>query len=464
MADPRQVAIIGGGISGLACAFRLRQLGVPVTLFEATERFGGLVGTAEKDGFLFESGPQSFQGTEKILELIRDVGIGSELCKADSRAPRYVLRQGKLLKIPMSPPALLTTSLLGMSSRWKIISEPFRRTQPPSEEESIAQFVRRKFGHEILEYLVAPFVSGVYAGDPEKLSLRAAFPSLEEWEREYGSILRGAMKSRPSNGARKGPPALCSFRSGMSELARALAASLGESARLGARIDALTRTVVEGRPGYQIRVTHDGRQETVEAQAVVVASPAYVASPLLRAMSPPLAEALSGIAYAPVAVVASGYFARQIGQPVDGFGFLIPRIEKLRTLGTVWNSSLFPGRAREGSVAMTSFIGGATDSEIANSSEEEIAATVHRDNAKILDIGGPPSTTSVWKHAKALPQYNLGHSHIVREIREGRRAVPGLFFAGNYLQGPALGKCVEQAYETAEAVRVYRESGTASPL
>jgi oxygen-dependent protoporphyrinogen oxidase len=461
MADPRHVAIIGGGTSGLACAFRLRQLGVPVTLLEATGRFGGLVGTVEKDGFLFESGPQSFQGTDKILELIRDVGIEGELCRADPRAPRYVLRQGRLLKIPMSPPAVLTTSLLGVSSRWKIVSEPFRRTKPPSEEESIAQFVRRKFGHEILEYLVAPFVSGVYAGDPEKLSLRAAFPTLEEWEREYGSVLRGAMKSRSSNGASTGAPPLCAFRRGLSTLAQAMAARLGESAQVGARVEALNRAEADGRTRYRVRVTRDGRQETLDAQAVVIASPAYAASPLVRPISPALAQALSGIAHAPVAVVASGYFARQIGRSVDGFGFLVPRVEKVRTLGTVWNSSLFPERAREGSVAMTSFIGGATNPEIASQSEQEIATAVQDDNAKILEIAGPPVTASVWKHAKALPQYNLGHGHIVREIRDGERAIPGLFFAGNYLQGPALGKCVEQAYETAEAVRAYLEGGAA---
>jgi oxygen-dependent protoporphyrinogen oxidase len=455
MADPKQVAIIGGGASGLACAFRLRQLGVPVTLFEATGRFGGLVGTVEKDGFLFETGPQSFQGTATILQLIRDVGIEGELSKADPRAPRYVLRQGRLLKIPMSPPAILTTSLLGMSSRWKIISEPFRRTRPPSEEESIAQFVRRKFGHEILEYLVAPFVSGVYAGDPEKLSLRAAFPSLEEWEREYGSILRGAIKSRSSNGESKGTPPLCSFRRGMSTLGQAIADKLGESVRLGACVEALAAVEMDGRQRYQICVTEDGRQETMDAQAVVVTSPAYVASPLVRPTSPALAQALSGIAYAPVAVVAGGYFTRQIGRPVDGFGFLVPRVEKVRTLGTVWNSSLFPERAPEGSVAMTSFIGGATDPEIADTSEQQIATTVQGDNAKILEISGPPVTMFVWKHARALPQYNLGHGHIVLAIRESERAIPGLFFAGNYLQGPALGKCVEQAYQTAETVRAY---------
>ena len=166
---PTPVAIIGGGISGLACAYRLRQLGVSAILFEASGSTGGLIGTVEKDGFLFESGPQSFQGTETLLQLITELGIEKELQKADPQAPRYVLRHGKLQKIPMSPQAMLGSSLLSAASRWKIASEPLRRTKPPNEEESVANFVRRKFGHEILEYLVAPFVSGVYAGDPEQL-------------------------------------------------------------------------------------------------------------------------------------------------------------------------------------------------------------------------------------------------------------------------------------------------------
>ncbi len=449
-----RIVVIGGGISGLTCAYRLQRLGLPVILLEASDRPGGLVGSQEKDGFLFESGPQSFQGTARILELIRELGIEDQLCKADPRAPRYVLRRGRLIKIPMSP-ALLTSSLLSMSSRWRLISEPFRRTRSPREEESIAQFVRRKFGHEILEYLVAPFVSGVYAGDPEKLSLRAAFPTLEEWEREYGSVLRGAMKSRSVNGDSKGAPPLCSFRNGLNTLGQALAKKLGASVRLGTRVDAITKNEANGRSGYHIHVEQAGGRATTEAQAVVVAIPTYVASPMLKAISSALAQTLSGIAYAAVGVVASGYHSRQLGRPADGFGFLIPRAENVRTLGTVWNSCLFPGRAREGTIAMTSFIGGATDPAIVGVAEQEVAHLVHEDNAKILDISGPAITTAVWKHEKALPQYNLGHVHAVREIRAAERAVPGLFFAGNYLQGPALGKCVEQAYETADAVRSY---------
>ncbi len=270
MAIPGSVAVIGGGISGLACALRLQQLGTQVTLLEANGRPGGLIGTVERNGFLFESGPQSFQGTEALLGLIRDLGIENDLCKADPRAPRFLLRGGRLRKIPMAPQGILTSSLLGMGSRWRIVSESFGRTTPPPEEESVAQFVRRKFGHEILEYLVSPFVSGVYAGDPEKLSVRAAFPTLEEWERQYGSVLRGAMKSRPAKGARQGPPPLCAFLRGMAVLTEAMFAKLGGNAKSGAHVDTVTRVD----QGFQIQVKQNGRSEQMNARAVVLATPA----------------------------------------------------------------------------------------------------------------------------------------------------------------------------------------------
>jgi protoporphyrinogen/coproporphyrinogen III oxidase len=448
-----QVTVIGGGISGLACAYRLCQLGLTVALLEAGDRTGGLIGSVERDGFLFDFGPQSFQGTDVLLELVRQLGIEPDLIKANPQAPRFVLLHGHLREVPMSPKAIATSSLLGPGTRLRLFAEAIRRTRPPAGEESVAAFVRRKFGHEILECLVSPFVSGVYAGDPEKLSLRAAFPSLDEWERQYGSVLRGAMKSRKKDIS--GSPPLCSFRRGMRTLTQALAQTLGASVQMSSRVVAVRCPERAARGEYYLRVDRAGRESDLSSAAMVVATPAYIAGQLLSPLSSTLSHALSGIGYAPVAVVASGYHRRQIGNPLDGFGFLVPRREKLRTLGTVWNSSLFGGRAGEGRVALTSFAGGVTDPEIVGKSEYEIAQIVQDENARVLQITGPPISSAVWRYPRALPQYNLGHGHVVEQIRTSAREIPGLFFAGNYLEGPSIGKCVEQGFQTAESVRDY---------
>jgi len=464
MNSSSRVAVIGAGISGLACAYRLQQLGLDVTVFESNSAAGGLIDSVQKEGLLFEAGPQSFQGTPALLELVRELGLESQLQKADPRAPRYVLLHGHLRKIPMSPQALLASTLLNPISRWKIASEPFKKSRPPGEEESVAAFVRRKFGNEILEYLVAPFVSGVYAGDPEKLSLKAAFPTLDEWERQYGSVLRGAMKSRPPKEQRTGAPPLCSFGHGVATLPRAMAAKLGDALQYETRavsVDSASggqHSHVGTGSACEVRLVHNDQEQSAIADAVVIATPAYAAAHLLETSAPHLAQTLSGIAYAPVAVVACTYYRQQVGDPLEGFGFLVPRGEKVRTLGTVWNSSLFSGRAHEGSVTITSFIGGATDPEIMELHEENIAAIVTEENARILGITGPPVDVAVWKYPRALPQYNLGHGHIVEAIRDAERASPGLFFAGNYLEGPAVGKCVENGFQTAEAVGKYLQT------
>jgi oxygen-dependent protoporphyrinogen oxidase len=446
------VVVIGGGISGLSCAYRLFQLGVPVTVLESESRVGGLIGTEERDGFLFETGPQSFQGIDSVLDVVRDIGLENHLEQANPRAPRYVLRHGKLEKIPMSPQAILGSPLLGFGSRWRVATEALRRTKPPTEEESVAQFVRRKFGHEILEYLVSPFVSGVYAGDPEKLSLRAAFPTVDEWERTYGSILRGAGKSRSSKSASQGPPPLCSFDRGMAMLPGQLSAKIGQSVRINARVTAVERSG-DADSTYRIQFTQDGRTDALDASAVVLATPAYVAAHLLESIAAPLSRALAGIAYTGVAVVGAAYHAKQVGAVLDGFGVLIPRAEKIRTLGIVWNSSLFPARSGEGRVLLSSFVGGATDLEIMSMSDQAILATVEADCAKLLKITGSPIVSRLWRHPKALPQYNIGHGHTVEAIRAVERSTPGLYFAGNYLEGPSIGKCIERDTQTGDAVR-----------
>ncbi len=454
MPDARQrVIVIGGGISGLACAYRLQQLGINVTVFESAGHSGGVIDTDSPGGFLFESGPQSFQGTPQVLALVRELGLEPDLQVADSKAPRYIVRGKQLRRLPMSPSALLTSSFLGPRSRWKLISEAIGSTNSPPEDESIAAFVRRKFGSEILDYLVAPFVSGVYAGDPEQLSLRASFPSMEQWEREYGSVVRGAIKSRPESQEKPTRPALCSFRQGVAELPRALAAKIGDAFHSATAASSICRVTSQTGTLFDVQRTHQQTDQPDSAAAVVVATPAYVSSQLLRPISQSATQALLAIAYAPVAVVANAYKRDQINDPLFGFGFLVPRKEGIRTLGTVWNSSLFPGRGPEGTAVMTSFIGGATDLEIIKHSERDISKIVEQDNAALLGIHGAPLSTKVWVYPRAIPQYNLGHAQIVNTIRSCETENPGIFFAGNYLDGPSLGNCVESAYKTAESVK-----------
>lgn len=454
--SPFPAVVIGGGISGLACAYRLQQSGIPGRVLEAGTRPGGVIATIEKDGFLFELGPQSFLSTEPLLQLVEALGLKEAIVQADPKAPRYILSEGKLICAPMSPPGLLTTPLLGARTKWRIYSEMAQRTQPPAEDESIAGFVRRKFGDELLDKMVAPFVSGVYAGDPEKLSLRSAFPKVHEFETTYGSVLRGAMKSRPP---KETPRAgLCSFRDGMETLPRGIGARLGDLFITESRVLALRRGKTNGKPWFEIDIDRHNHRETIAASAVIVAAPTDTAGQILHGLSEQFPSTFTRIGYAPVAVVSAGYRLEQIQQPVNGFGFLVPRTEGLRVLGTVFNSSLFPGRAPDGMECFTSFAGGATDPGLLNMSDDEIMKLISGEVARVLQISGQPVVTNIHRYARALPQYNLGHSETVAALNALTSAIPGLFLAGNYLSGPSIGACVEQANRTAEAMRVYLAS------
>jgi oxygen-dependent protoporphyrinogen oxidase len=455
-----RIVVIGGGISGLACAYRLRQLGVPVLLLEQASRVGGAICSVRQEGFLFELGPQSFLSNDLLLELMESLGLSAELQRADSRAPRYILQAGRLHALPLAPPALLTTSLLGLGSKLRLLSEPFRRTRPPEDDESVAAFVRRKFSADLLENFIAPFVSGVYAGDPEKLSLRSAFPSAYQWEKEYGSVLRGAMKSRPPKGRPR--PALCSFPGGVETLVRTLGEKLGDALKRETTVVSIRRGRTNGQSAFTMEVTSSRGAAEIHADVIVMAAPTRPAGRLLASVSESVADQFNRIEYAPVAVVATGYRRDHVGHPLAGFGFLVPRKEGLRTLGTVWNSSLFPGRAPEGMVCLTSFAGGATDPELVKLPADEILGVVSREAASVLNITGAPEASLVQRYDAALPQYNLGHGKVIAALRELCAGVPGLFLAGNYLGGPSIGSCVEQAFAAAEAVHRHLAAPAAS--
>jgi oxygen-dependent protoporphyrinogen oxidase len=450
------VLVIGGGISGLACAYQLQQNGIPVRLLEAASRPGGMIATTEKDGFRYDLGPQSFLSTAPLLALIDALGLRDQLLHANPRAPRYILIGGKLMPAPLAPPSLLSTPLFSAGTKWRLLTEILRHTHPPAEDESIAAFARRKFGGELLDRLVAPFVSGVYAGDPEKLSLRAAFPKLHEFEARYGSVLRGAMKSRPPKGTPRA--GLCSFRDGMESLPHAIAGRLGDSLLVGTVVTGVRLGDTDGKPFFELHVVRQKREEKLAASAIVAATPTDTSSKILAGISGEFAPLFSKIGYSPVAVVSAGYRREQIQRSCEGFGFLVPRSEGLHVLGTVFNSSLFAGRAPDGMVSLTSFAGGATDAKFCDLSDQEIVATICAELARVLVISGEPLATNVHTYARAIPQYNLGHTQTIKSLESLAASTPGLFLAGNYLYGPSIGACVEQANRVAQEVRVYLAS------
>lgn len=470
---PRNVAVIGGGITGLGCAYYLKQAGIPVTVFEASDRPGGIVATMKRNGFLFEAGPQFPRFPGRLLKLVQELGLEDEFVRCDTKSPRYVFKQGRLHMLPLSLRSFLSTPLVGARVKVRLVTEAFRRTRPPEHEETLAALIRRKFGDEVLDYLVDPVVSAVFAGEPEEMGVESAFPFLSSWEREHGSLFRGALKAwRGGNGSRSSRdgteeaaangvtdpavtdslPPLGTFRKGMGVLPQRLAEAMGDSLALSKKAVGIEAAegAVRRKGGWKIRLS-DG--EDFCCQAVVTAAPADEASHIIQGAAPALSTLLSEIEYAPLVVVGLGYARNEVRHPLSGFGFMIPRREGMNVFYNVWNSSMCPGRAPQGKVLLTSFAGGATNRQFVEQSEEEITRRVELEIGRILGVNGTPVERFVWKFPKALPLMNVGHAKRVQKIRESAAQLPGIHLVGNYLEGRSLGDCLDVAFQTATNVK-----------
>jgi protoporphyrinogen/coproporphyrinogen III oxidase len=467
MGMDRQTVVIGGGITGLACAYRLERLGVPVMLLEASDRVGGVIAATRRNGFVFEAGPQCPRFPRALREVVHDVGLERTFLRANSRAKRYVLKGGQLYPAPLSPWTLLGTRLVGFRDKARFLGEPFGQAKPPDAEESVADFVRRKFGSETLDFLVDPFVCAVFFADAEDMGMESALPSVVRWEREHGSVFRGALKSRTPNGRSPSSsgstrpsvnhrlsvrlsealPPLGSFQAGFTALTDRLAEKLGPSVRLKTRVESLHSA--SGAAPWLIEL--QGGEE-VAAQSVVITAPAYEAASLFEQARPRLGSMLAGIPYSPLVVVCSSYDRAQVRHGLEGFGFVVPRREGLHLISSTWNSSLFPDRAPEGKVVITNLARPLAGDRFLDLSEEAIAKIVEGEVSAILGISGAPLDREVWKHRKALPHFRIGHTKRVAEIREQVRALPGLYLAGNYLEGRSIGDCVEFAFSVAEDI------------
>ena len=441
--------VVGGGISGLVCAYALRKAGIDVQVVEASPRPGGVISSVTRDGFLLELGPQSFSGTPALRELCAELGISNELLQAPPRAPRYVLIDGQLRPVPLSPPAFFLSSLINGSTKWALLRDILGKSIPPDGDESIAAFVRRKFSPQLLDRLVGPFVSGIYAGDPERLSVRSAFPQLYEAEKAEGSIVRGMLRLAKSRNGPRERPTLLAFREGNETLVRALASKLGPALFTETAATEISR---QQDGSFAMRLQSHGRDESVSAASVILATPTDITGKLLTQLDSSFDSLLSPVEYASVAVVSLGYRQKDVGHSLNGFGFLVPRSAGLRVLGSVWNSSLFPGRAAEGQALLTSFVGGTTDSAAATLEPQELVSLVHREISPVLSVKSAPIFSNVAFWPRALPQYNLGHGDRLAALAKLCARFPGLSLASNYLRGPAIGSCVDQALSVAEEV------------
>lgn len=448
--------IIGAGISGLVAAYYLKQAGCNILLLESNDRVGGVIQSYNVEGFLLERGPNSLRGTHEFLDLIDELKLNEEMVTANPTAPAYVYFNHSLHPVPMSLPAFVKSKLLSTRAKLRLLREPFISARYETSEESLASFVSRRLGAEVLERLVAPFVSGVFAGDPELLSVQASFAKLAELEANGGSIFRGAVKATRAARANKIKPArslrpyrLCSFRSGLQTLTDALAKAIGESLLMNATIHSISQ---KSNSQFEIVYGHLGHRTTINSHSLVVATPADAAAQMVSQFAPELSDLLMEIPYTTIAAVPLAYHRWQISHSMNGFGFLAPRGQGLRTLGSIWNSSLFANRAPAGFVLTNNFIGGETDRNAVNLSDEDLIQIVHRDLQTVLGISGDPIRLPITRWQRAIPQYVLGHAVRVRQIEAALKKQTSLFLVGNYLRGVALGDLIRDSRQVADRI------------
>ena len=475
MGPINKLVVVGAGISGLASAFRLEELGIRPLVLEASDTPGGIISTVRKNGFVFEGGPQFPRFPEPVWRMIRSLQLENEFVAGDAKAKRYILRDGHLHLAPFSAIGLLSTGLVSVRSKYLILSEAFRSSRPPDEEETLAEFVDRKFGPEVLDYLVDPVIATIFFGDAGKMGMGSAFPALVDWERTSGSVARGAIRAyrskqkeqsknrsfEPSyaNSVRlavtEALPTLGSFRSGMATLPEKLADRMKGNIQFGSKVEsirAIENRNAKPQTGWFLRL---GNGDELLTEALVLAIPAYAAASLLESCSPKLASLLNRIAYAALGVVSCAYRRSQVSHRLNGFGFMVPRREGLQTICTFWNSSLFREHAPDGMILMTSYVREKSGVQIADVPDDILSQTVHSENAKLLGITGAPVDRVVWKYPRALPQYTIGHSQRVAQIREALAEAPGLYLAGNFLNGRSIGDCAREGFRAAEDAHRY---------
>lgn len=481
MARAKKIVVVGGGISGLAAAHRLTELAssqresLEVTLLEESSRLGGILQTTCRDGFLIERGPDSFISEKpEAIDLARRLGIDSRLIQTNSFNRRsFIVRGGKLRPVPegfqlLAPTRIwpfVTTDIFSVTGKLRMAMDLVLARRKSNgietDDESLASFVRRRLGQEALERMAQPMVGGIYTANPETLSLRATLPRFLDMEREHRSIIlsmwrRRRVSTKESSGVSGARYSLfLSFDKGMQVLADALKEKLGKM-EAAAGLDIRLNTKVKGlrfRQGsesdspWKLSLA-DG--STVDADGICLAVPAYVAAQLLESTSPSLASALLKIRYASTATVNLAYPRANIAHPLDGFGFVVPFVEKRSLIACTFSSIKFPGRAPDNLVLLRAFVGGDLQPEMFELDNDKMVHQVTRDLDSLLSIRGVPLFTEIAKWTKSMPQYAVGHLHRVSQIEDEANKLASLTLAGNAYRGAGIPDCIRSGEHAAQ--------------
>ncbi len=465
MKESLRVAVVGGGITGLSAAYYLQKLSaeagleVQILLIEREQRWGGKIRTERVDGFVIEAGPDTFVSTKPwAVELCRELGIEDRLMGTDPARRRvYLLQRGRLVEFPeglasMVPTrwkAMLRTPLLSPLGKLRLGLDLVIPPRPGDDDESIAQFITRRLGPEAYTWLIEPLMSGIYAGDGERLSLLATFPYLREWEQRYRSLARGAKRASPGlslgDDPRRHGSIFLTPRRGLAELTEALVSRLaGLGHRLGVAAQAVT---FEGE--HPRLWMESGEAEDVDA--VILATPAFVSGDLLDAPDPTLASLLRKIEYVSAATVSLGYRLEDLPRPLDGHGYLIPRREGRAALACTWTSTKFPHRAPEGYALLRVFFGRAGQPDILLDGEQEVVRLARAEVAETLGVQATPILVRAGRWPRAMPQYNLGHRERNEVIRSRLAALPGIFLGGAGYDGIGIPDCIRSGREAAQS-------------
>jgi oxygen-dependent protoporphyrinogen oxidase len=440
--DKIKIAVIGAGISGLSAAFWLNKNGYNVTIFEASNEPGGSMFTRSEHGFLVDYGPNSgLETTPLIGQLVEDIGLKDHMIYASSSADkRYILRNNHLFALPTSPGAFLKTKLFSLKAKLRLLAEPFIGKSKDGYYQSISEFVTRRLGREFLDYAINPFVAGVFAGDPDTLSVKSAFPKLYRLEEVYGGLFKGLVlgsrERKKSAEQAKYRAKMFSFNKGMQAFPKAIADKLSEKIIYNCRVEKITRSENK----FNVLFEQDDHLNKMSADIVLSAIPAYRAALIFDDSQ--LRSHLNHIYYPPVKMLYLGFNKADIGQPLDGFGFLIPEKEKRLFLGVIWSSTLFPNRTTDDMAAFTLFIGGARSPELLDNDNDTLTHAVIREFKQIMNIGKDPVYIKDRLWPKAIPQYQLGYIEHERDFERFEADNPGIFLSGNFRGGISVADCI----------------------